>query len=509
EGLRGPVRRAAGQAPQQPPVQSGLSESPDPQHRGPAHVRLSRVLRGHMARHRLPAGASRGRADTPRRDGQQPGRGPDHHDRRDAAGGSRGLGRGSVPLWLRRCDRAHAHLSLRRDQRLRAPPSRAPGRRGTDDRLLRRAQFRRPDLLTDHHEHRVAGQCVPPGNRVRAVRPHRRRGQALVSLRRARARRRPRAPRRRRRRLLRPPPAGPRGEPMPQYWDDVLAALARYPARPEIEPLPLRSTTFATLYGVRLTSLGPYRLFGYLSIPTGAGPFPAIYYPPKYQSVLEIIPQGTANLQRSRYITFSLAGRGQRNADTPFAAMFPGLLTGGIDTAASYVFRGIVADAIRGLAFLLTRRELDAARVVLVGNDVALFTAALTPGATHVVATPALFYKTAELAVRTQTYPLEEINDYLRMFPARAEAVRRTLAYYDLCAFAPRIAAPTLLMAGAPGTVLDGQALKPLIDALPGRVTVHESEQSLYRDGLYAEQWMAAQCGSGDSESILPEHWRD
>ena len=145
----------------------------------------------------------------------------------------------------------------------------------------------------------------------------------------------------------------------------------------------------------------------------------------------------------------------------------------------------------------------------MVGNDVALITAALRGGATHVVATPALFYKTAELAVRTQTYPLEEINDYLRMFPARAEAVRRTLAYYDLCAFAPRIAAPTLLMTGAPGTLLDGQALKPLIDALAGRVTVHESAQSLYRDGLYAEQWMAAQCGIVDARSILPEHWRD
>ena len=122
--------------------------------------------------------------------------------------------------------------------------------------------------------------------------------------------------------------------------------------------LPLRSTDFATLYGVRLTSLGPYRLFGYLSIPTD-GPFPAIYYVPKYQSVLEIIPQGTANLQRSRYITFCLAGRGQRNADTPYAAMFPGLLTDGIDQAASYIFRGIVADSVRGLQFLLTRRELD------------------------------------------------------------------------------------------------------------------------------------------------------
>lgn len=292
------------------------------------------------------------------------------------------------------------------------------------------------------------------------------------------------------------------------YWQQTLDDLARYPACPEIDMLPLRSTAFATLYGVRLTSLGPYRLFGYLSIPTGTGPFPAIYYPPKYQSVLEIIAQGTANLQRSRYITFALAARGQRHADTPYAAMFPGLLTEGIDSATSYIFRGIVADSVRGLHFLLTRRELDAARVVVLGNDVALITAALSPGVTHVVTAPALFYNTAELAPKTQAYPLEEINDYLRMFPARAEAVRRTLAYYDLRAFAPRVTATTLLMAGAPGPLLDWQALRPLVTALQGQVTVYYSEQSSYKDGLYAEQWMAAQCGITDVQSILPEHWR-
>ena len=99
-----------------------------------------------------------------------------------------------------------------------------------------------------------------------------------------------------------------------RYWRQTLDDLAAYPARPELELLPLRSTDFATLYGVRLTSLGPYRVFGYLSLPTGKGPFPAIYYAPKYQSVLEIIPQGTANLQRSAYITFALAGRGAAHA---------------------------------------------------------------------------------------------------------------------------------------------------------------------------------------------------
>ena len=302
-------------------------------------------------------------------------------------------------------------------------------------------------------------------------------------------------------------------EPTPasvrDYWQETLAALARYPARPEIERLPLRSTPFATLFGVRLTSLGPYRLFGYLSIPAGAGPFPAIYYPPKYQSVLEIIPQGTANLQRSRYVTFALAGRGQRNADAPYAAMFPGLLTEGIDRAASYVFRSIVADSVRGLEYLLTRPEVDPARVVVSGNDLALITAASTAGATHVVTTPALSYRTSALAPKTQAYPLEEINDYVRAYPARAEAVGHTLAHCDLLGFAPRVTATTLLMAGAPGSLLDGTALQPLASALRGPVTVYESQQSLYKDGLYAEQWMATQCGIADVQSILPQHWRD
>jgi cephalosporin-C deacetylase len=293
-----------------------------------------------------------------------------------------------------------------------------------------------------------------------------------------------------------------------EYWQQTLDHLASYAARPELELLPLRSTDFATLYGVRLTSLGPYRLYGYLSLPTGRGPFPAIYYAPKYQSVLEIIPQGTANLQRSAFITFALAGRGQRHSDSPYAAMFLGLLTEGIDDAESYIFRGLVADSVRGLEFLLTLPELDPSRLVMVGNDLALITAALHPGATHVVTTPALFFRVTEVAPRTQAYPLEEINDYLRTFPSQAAAVHQTLAYFDLGALAPRVRATTLLMAGPPGAALDTQSLVPMATALPGSVTVHASEQSSYKDGLYAEQWIAKQCGIVDVQRILPEHWR-
>ena len=80
-----------------------------------------------------------------------------------------------------------------------------------------------------------------------------------------------------------------------QYWEETLEELAGYPAKPEVELLPMRCTEFAKMYSIRLTSIGPYRVFGYLSVPEGEGPFPAIYYAPKYQSVLEPIPQGSAN----------------------------------------------------------------------------------------------------------------------------------------------------------------------------------------------------------------------
>jgi hypothetical protein len=55
---------------------------------------------------------------------------------------------------------------------------------------------------------------------------------------------------------------------------------------------------------------------------------------------------------------------------------------------------------------------------------------------------------------------------------------------------------------------VDGAALKPLVSALGGPATVHDSEQSSYKDGLQAERWVAAQCGIEDVDAILPEHWR-
>lgn len=290
------------------------------------------------------------------------------------------------------------------------------------------------------------------------------------------------------------------------YWDAVLAELDATPAEPEIEVIPLRETDFATLHGVQITSIGPYRLFGYLSVPKGDGPHPAIYWPPKYASVLEIIPQGTANAVRSEFVTFSLAGRGQRNSDKPFAAMFPGLLTEGVASPDSYVFRGIVADAIRGLEYLNSLDFVDKTRTVVIGNDVAMQALALRPGATHLICTPALFFDALGLAQKTQGYPLQEYNDYLSTYPSDKNSVANTLSHFDLRAFAHRIGATTLINAGPAGSILAPDALRPISDAIDGDLTVYASEHSSYKDGLYMESWIADKVGL--DAPILPEHWQ-
>src|SRR5688572_15539491 len=92
------------------------------------------------------------------------------------------------------------------------------------------------------------------------------------------------------------------------YWATVLAELDRLPAAPELTELPIRSTDFGTVYGLCLTSSGPYRIFAYYCVPHGDGPFPVIYHLPRPGSVNHIPPYE----QRQRYICVQLCHRGQR-----------------------------------------------------------------------------------------------------------------------------------------------------------------------------------------------------
>ena len=273
------------------------------------------------------------------------------------------------------------------------------------------------------------------------------------------------------------------------YWQALDADLARYDAAPELELLPLRCTEFARFYSVRLTSAGPYRIFGYYSVPVGDGPFPGLLITPRYGSVNN--PPHYDD--RERYAVLVLMHRGQRLADQPFAATYPGLLTLGIDDPQSYIYRQIVADCLRGAEFLLGRPEVDTARMGVVGDDLALITAARRPQFSAARVDGLMFYRMLEACAHTEEYPLEEINDHLRGQPERRDAVAQTLAHFDPLHHAPHVRAATLLSAGDPQTVGGPEWLAPLHDALGAQQYQLTHEGGTDHDWLDA--WLAGQLG--------------
>lgn len=286
------------------------------------------------------------------------------------------------------------------------------------------------------------------------------------------------------------------------YWGAVDAELAQLPINAELTHLPLQSNEHSTVYAARITSIGPYRLFAWFSVPVGDGPFPAVYQTPGYGSVVHV----PAYELRQRYVVVALRHRGQRLSDEPYAAAYPGLLTDGIDDPATYIYRGIVADSLRGLEFLRSRPEVDTSRIAVAGNDLALMTAAMRPQTSGLHCAPGLLYNAAELAPQTSAYPLEEINDYTRMYPDLAGQVANTLAYFDPIHFAPAVACPTLLVTGNPRDFLSPSRLAPLSDAIGGPVTAYETAHSSYRDGVQQAEWLSTHFGYSDT--LLPAQWQ-
>ncbi|HEX4212586.1 MAG TPA: acetylxylan esterase [Candidatus Dormibacteraeota bacterium] len=270
------------------------------------------------------------------------------------------------------------------------------------------------------------------------------------------------------------------------YWDRLEADLTRLEPRCVTEPMPRHSTEDFTVHALRMTSVGPYRTFGYLSVPAGRGPFPAVLETPRYGSVNPVPDYN----DRMRYVVLTLMHRGQRLADETFAAEYPGLLTLGIDDPETYVYRGIVADSVRGADVLLALPEVDPDRVAVVGDDLALITAAFRPTIGTVRSGWPMFYRLAEARRRTLEYPMQELNDLLRARPDRGAGVEATLALFDPIHHAPSVRATTLIVEGD-----DPDWMTPLREAVAGPVEGYRLSHEGGTDTDRLDAWLAGRMG--------------
>ncbi len=270
------------------------------------------------------------------------------------------------------------------------------------------------------------------------------------------------------------------------FWSTVDAELATFPARPVIEQIPARSTSDFTGYEVRLTGLDGYRLFGYLSVPTGPGPFPGLLEVPRHGSV----NNPPHYIDRLRYVIFTPMHRGQRRSDSPFAATYPSLFTLDITDADRYIYRSIVADCLRFAEFLTELPTVDSFKVGVVGDDLALLTAARRPRFTAVQVNSPLLHNALPMSRRTTEYPLEELNDHLRQRADDESLIAATLALFDPVAHAADITANVLLAVPSDDSPWSADLLNGL-----RHLETYQLTNSDAVDVRAMDAWLAGQLG--------------
>lgn len=273
------------------------------------------------------------------------------------------------------------------------------------------------------------------------------------------------------------------------FWAEIMATAERIPLNPTIQPVAWRSTDTVDVFDIAYDSLDGVRIAGWYCVPRQVQPpYPGLLLVPGYISE-PTLPKSWAS---AGYAAVGVAPRGKLRSNRQYNPGYPGLLVDNILDRNTYAYRGFYVDATRALDFLLTRPEVDAARIGVHGSSqggaLTLTTAALRPDAIACGAAGAPYLcGFMDAAALTHSYPYEEINEYLRMYPDREQAVRTTLNYFDGINFAPRIRCPMLIHLGLRDDVCPPETGYAVYDALTCEKVLHPYEGSSHEAGDYWE----------------------
>jgi cephalosporin-C deacetylase len=251
------------------------------------------------------------------------------------------------------------------------------------------------------------------------------------------------------------------------FWDGARRDLETLPLAPEVALDPLRSTDDVEVFQTAYVSLDNVRIAGWYCRPRGtAGRLPAILTFPGYQSE----PSIPKDMARKGYAALSVAVRGKLRSNRQFNPGYPGLMTHNIVDRHTYGYRGLFADAWRGVDFLLSRPEVDAERIGITGQSQAAGLSVVTSAMRREIKAAAIgapfLCGILDAIEITHTTPYDEINDYLRLHPEQRQAVTETLPYFDALNFADKVTCPIIVNAGLQDNIAPAETAYALIDRL-------------------------------------------
>ena len=270
-----------------------------------------------------------------------------------------------------------------------------------------------------------------------------------------------------------------------------MATAARIPLGPSVDAIAARSTEAVEVFEIGYDSLDGVRIAGWYCVPRREHippPYPGLLLVPGYISE-PTLPKSWAKLG---YAAVGVAPRGKLRSNRQYNPGYPGLLVDNVVDRNTYAYRGFYVDAARAVDFLRNRPEVDRARIGVHGSSqggaLTITTAALRADAIACGAAGAPYLcGMMDAAGLTHSYPYEEINEYLRLYPEREQAVRETLNYFDGINFAPLIRCPVQINIGLRDDVCPPETGFALYDALGCEKTLHPYPNCAHDAGSHWE----------------------
>ena len=198
-----------------------------------------------------------------------------------------------------------------------------------------------------------------------------------------------------------------------------MAATESVPPEARFEPVEMRSTDEIEVFEGRYRSYDGLEIACWYARPRGAsGPLPAVLMVPGYVGE----PTMPTDLAAQGYAAISAAPRGKLRSNSVFNPGYPGLLVHNATDRDTYGYRGFYMDAVRAFDLLRSLPEVDPERVAVRGSSqggaLTLLVSALRAGKVAAASAGAPYLcSMMDAASLTRSYPYEEINDYVRMYP--------------------------------------------------------------------------------------------
>jgi cephalosporin-C deacetylase len=269
-----------------------------------------------------------------------------------------------------------------------------------------------------------------------------------------------------------------------RFWLTVGRDLDAIPLDAKLTPDPEHTDAEAACFKASYASLKGIIIHARYCRPARDGKFPAVLITPWYSKgaippPISLAKRGIAALE------FQARGFEVDQSSYPLANSW--YILDGIETPESYVYREIVAHALRGLDFLAARPEVDAKSLAVMGasqgGGVSLLVAGLDPRVSAVAADfPFLTDWPESLAAPGSPYA--DVRKYISEHPSQRAAVMKTVSYYDTLDVADRIRVPILVQTG----LKDRTCPAPEIEKMYGRLKSAKKRLKEYPNADHSDQ---------------------